>query len=217
MPALFAPSFAGVAEHRVLEIPMLLRRSARYLLVQRGFAGLIVLAGAAATFFFARSFGSHLGPGAQAAGVAVGAGFGTTLVWAGTRLQKRVRGRIDRAFFRRAYDVRQVLEDLAQRARGATSREDLAALLDHHVTTAPHPRWLAVLLQARDSPHRLARPRRRHPAPSRRSPRSSRSSSSSSAAPAWDLSPRGRGRHALGPLSALEPTAWCRSWDAMGG
>ena len=152
-------SFAyAVVKHRVLEIPVLLRRSARYLLVQRGFVGLLLLAGIAATSYFALSFGRRLGPGAQPAGIVMGAGFGTALVLAGTSLQKRVRGRIDQAFFRGAYDVRQILQDLAERARSATSREDLAALLVPHLTSALHPRSIDVFLESRQGTLARMRP-----------------------------------------------------------
>jgi phosphoserine phosphatase RsbU/P len=144
-------SFAyAVVKQRVLEIPVLLRRSARYLLVQRGSVGLLLLAGAVGTLFFAQAFGRRLGPGAQPAGIAMGAAFGTALVLTGTRVQRRVRGRIDRAFFRGAYDARHVLQDLAETARSARSREELAALLEHHVQSALHPRSLDVFLESRD-------------------------------------------------------------------
>src|SRR6267143_5371271 len=47
-------SFAyAIIKHRVLEIPLLLKRGARYLLVQRGFTVLLILASAALTLLFA--------------------------------------------------------------------------------------------------------------------------------------------------------------------
>jgi sigma-B regulation protein RsbU (phosphoserine phosphatase) len=138
----------AVVKHRVLEIPVLLRTSARYLLVQRGSIGLLLLLGVAATLSFAVSFGPRLGPGTEPVGIALGAGFGTVLIWAGTQVQRRVGERIDRAFFRSAYDAREILQDLAEKARGAASREELAALLEHHVTTALLPRSLAVYLES---------------------------------------------------------------------
>lgn len=144
-------SFAyAVIKHRVLEIPVLLRRSARYLLVQRGFIGLLLLLGIGTTLFFAHSFAQLLGPRTEAAAIALGTGFGTVLVWTGTQVQRRVRERIDRAFFRGAYDARHILEDLAEKARGATSREDLAILLEDHVANALFPASLAVYLEARE-------------------------------------------------------------------
>jgi len=128
--AVMPVSFAyAVVKHRVLELPVLLRRSARYLLVQRGSAGLLLLLGVAAAGFFSVAFGRALGPGRQAAAAGLGVGFGTVLVWTGTELHRRVRAQIDRAFFRSAYDARQILEELARRARIVASRRELADLL----------------------------------------------------------------------------------------
>jgi sigma-B regulation protein RsbU (phosphoserine phosphatase) len=196
----------AVVKQRVLEIPVLLRRSARYLLVQRGFVGLLLLAGASATLFFALSFGRRLGPGAQPAGIAMGAGFGTALVLAGTRVQRRVRGRIDRAFFRGAYDARQVLEDLAERARRATSREDLAALLEHHVRSALHPRSLDLFLESRDGALGLVRRGDRTPAGGDTlSPGLPILGELARRARPWEVPPGSEGSTALGPLATLGP------------
>src|SRR6185436_9716273 len=59
--ALFAiPLSLGyaVVKHRAMEIPVLLRRSARYLLVRRGLVTVAVVAGIATTLAFARLFDS---------------------------------------------------------------------------------------------------------------------------------------------------------------
>jgi phosphoserine phosphatase RsbU/P len=144
-------SFAyAVVRHQVLEIPVLLRHGARYLLVQRGFIALLVLLGLAATGLFAHALGRLLGPGMETAAVTVGTGFGTLLIVTGSRVQRRVRERVDRAFFRSAYDARQILQDLAEKARLATSRDDLAGLLEQHVTSALFPSSLVVYMEARD-------------------------------------------------------------------
>jgi sigma-B regulation protein RsbU (phosphoserine phosphatase) len=138
----------AVLKQRVMDVPVLLRRSARYLLVQRGALGLLVLLGFGSTLAFADSVAGYLDPqSALPAAATVGVGFGTLLIVAGSRLHRRVRERIDRAFFRSAYDARHVLQDLAQRARLATSREDLAALIDDQVCTALLPRSLSVFLE----------------------------------------------------------------------
>ncbi|MGH9798662.1 MAG: PDZ domain-containing protein, partial [Candidatus Polarisedimenticolia bacterium] len=56
-------SFAyAVVKHRVLEIPLLLRRGARYLLVQRGFTLLLIVASAALTFLFAEWSSEYFDP-----------------------------------------------------------------------------------------------------------------------------------------------------------
>ena len=137
-------SFAyAVVKYRALEIPVLLKRSARYFLVQRGFVALILLAGVAATLLLARALSRYL-PEPSHAGVPVGAAFGIILVWGGTQMQSRVTRRLDRAFFRSAYDTRQILVDLAAKTRTASSREQLAELLRHEIVDALHPSTLAI-------------------------------------------------------------------------
>jgi len=154
----FPLSFAyAVAVHRVLEIPVLLRRSARYLLVQRGFTFLLSLVSIGLTLLFAMSFARYLQPIveiAQPAGIALGAVFGTALLWSGTQVHKRVSGQIDHAFFRSAYDARMILEDLAEKTRTATNRTELASLLERHLTEALHPRFVTVDLQPGEAPLR---------------------------------------------------------------
>src|SRR5208283_4520339 len=151
---LFPLSFAyAVVKHRVLEIPVLLRMSARYLLVQRGFTILLSLLSVGVVWIFAISFAHYLEPLTRAAlpsGLALGTAFGSVLLWTGTRVHKGVGGRIDRAFFRSAYDARMILQDLADKTRTATDRQELAALLDHHLNQALQPNSLAIYLETRD-------------------------------------------------------------------
>src|SRR5437867_1239067 len=147
-------SFAyAVVKHRVLEIPLLLRLGARYLLVQRGFTLLLVLASAALTLLFADwSSGllrERLNLGA-AAGTTLGAGFGILLVWTGTRVRTRVTQRIDRAFFRSSYDARQIMQALAEKTSAATTREELGAFLAGHIRQALHPSSLTIYLEDRN-------------------------------------------------------------------
>jgi sigma-B regulation protein RsbU (phosphoserine phosphatase) len=131
---LFPLSFAyAVVKHRVLEIPVLLRRSARYLLVQRGFTILLFLLSAGVVWIFALSFAHYLEPLTGAAlpgGLVLGTAFGSLLLWTGTRVHKRVGERIDHAFFRSAYDARMILQDLAEKTRTATDRRSLAVYLE---------------------------------------------------------------------------------------
>jgi len=152
---LFPLSFAyAVVKHRVLEVPVLLQRSARYLLVQRGFVLLLVLLSVAVTTAFALFFARYLQSLTAAAvpgGIALGTIFGTLLLWTGTRVHHDVGLRIDRAFFRSAYDARVILEDLVNRTRVATQRTELAALLEHHLKDALQPSWLAVYLETSEN------------------------------------------------------------------
>ncbi|HVP48265.1 MAG TPA: SpoIIE family protein phosphatase [Bryobacteraceae bacterium] len=150
---LFPLSFAyAVVKHRVLEIPVLLKRSARYLLVQRGFTVLLSALSIGLTVLFALAFPRYLQgatstDAAQPAAVALGAIFGTGLLWGGWRVHQKVSGKIDRAFFRSAYDARVILEDLAEKTRTATDSVELAHLLEGHLAEALHPSSLVVYLR----------------------------------------------------------------------
>jgi phosphoserine phosphatase RsbU/P len=152
---LFPLSFAyAVVKHRVLEIPVLLRRSARYLLVQRGFTILLSVVSVGVTLMFALSFARYLEPLTGAAvpgGITLGTAFGSLLLWTGTRVHKRVGESIDQAFFRSAYDARKILEDLAEKTRTATNRQELATLLDYHLNQALQPSSLVVYLETTDN------------------------------------------------------------------
>jgi serine phosphatase RsbU (regulator of sigma subunit) len=154
-------SFAyAVVKYRVLEIPLLLKRGARYLLVQRGFTILLVCAIAGLTLLFAAwapaLLEGRLGIGAGS-GVSLGAAFGILLVWAGARVSRRVTQRIDRAFFRGAYDARQILHALAEKTSAAANRDELGAFLADHIRRALHPRSLSIFLLARDGSLHVAR------------------------------------------------------------
>jgi sigma-B regulation protein RsbU (phosphoserine phosphatase) len=157
LPASFA--YAVVVD-RALDIPVLLKRSARYVLVKRGFAAVTVAVALGATALLAVAFSTLLSPRTPLAaptGLVVGAGFGALLVSAGMRLERRVASRIDRAFFRDAYDARQILEDLARHVREATDASALAVLLDAQLRQALHPRALAIYLEGEAGALRLER------------------------------------------------------------
>jgi phosphoserine phosphatase RsbU/P len=139
----------AVLKHRVLEIPVLLKRSARYVLVQRGFIVLLFIAAAVAIGLFSHIF-SRFFQAESNIGMALSAMFGIVLVWASSPVVKRGTERIDRAFFRSAYDARQVLENLVQKTRGARGRDKLAALLEGEINQALHPTSIAVYLEGND-------------------------------------------------------------------
>jgi sigma-B regulation protein RsbU (phosphoserine phosphatase) len=146
----FPLSFAyAVVKHRVLDIPVLLRRSARYFIVERGFAILIFVVSVAATLGLAQTFSSHFSAGSKAA-IPVGATFGILLISGATQVHRRVRTRLDRAFFRSAYDAQQILENLAAKTLTVSSREGLAELLHDQIRDALHPQSMFIYLRSRD-------------------------------------------------------------------
>lgn len=149
--SLFPLSFVyAVVKHRVLDIPVLLKRSARYLFVKQGFVlitavainAAILLFLAALTRFYGVPFNSVL-----TVGVVVGVVLGAIAVRASSYILGRITRKIDRAFFRSAYDARVILEDLAEKTRASTDRGELARLLEHHLQEALKPSSLAVYLK----------------------------------------------------------------------
>jgi sigma-B regulation protein RsbU (phosphoserine phosphatase) len=148
----------AVVKHRVMELPVLLRRSARYVLVRRGAVTVAVLLGIFVTFGFAalisRVF-TDVGEGAQRAGLVAGALFGGVLATAGQRLWRPAQERIDRAFFRGAYDARRIVEQLARDSRVATDRDALAHGIETALVIALQPEALYVYLRAPELPPRL--------------------------------------------------------------
>jgi sigma-B regulation protein RsbU (phosphoserine phosphatase) len=142
----FPLSFAyAVVKHRVMDIPVLLRRSARYFLVERGFAVLIFLLSIAITLWFGQAFARRFTAGPKAA-IPIGATLGVLLITGATQVHRQVRTRLDRAFFRSAYDSQQVLENLAATALSVTDRQSLAELLYQHIHEALHPMPLVIYL-----------------------------------------------------------------------
>jgi sigma-B regulation protein RsbU (phosphoserine phosphatase) len=151
--ALFAiPASLGyvVVKHRAMEIPVLLKRSARYLLVRRGLVTAALVLGIGATFGFARLFAQAAWideDTGSTAGLVVGSIFGGLLALVGGRVWAPAMDRLDRAFFRGAYDARHLLTTLAEQTRTATDRTTLAEMIDHTIVQALHPQTLLVYLR----------------------------------------------------------------------
>ncbi|HTP69039.1 MAG TPA: SpoIIE family protein phosphatase [Dongiaceae bacterium] len=147
---LYPLAFAyAIVKHRVLEIPALLRNSVRYLLVQRGYFVLLICGGLLAILLFARFFSGYFTGNSQY-GMAVSAAFGVALVWFSGPVVRRGTDRIDRAFFRSSYDARIILQDLAEKTRTVTDRNELAKLLQLHIQAALHPKSLGCYFEAED-------------------------------------------------------------------
>jgi serine phosphatase RsbU (regulator of sigma subunit) len=105
------------------------------------------------TFAFALSFSRYLQaftsvalPGA----IALGTVFGSVLLWTGVLVHNNVGRRIDRAFFRNAYDARVVMEQLLAKIHTVNNRDELAVLLEHHLQEALQPSSGAAYFESRD-------------------------------------------------------------------
>lgn len=144
---LFPLSFAyAVVRHRVMDVPVLLKQSARYLLVRRGFIFLLVL--------LALSVNLVLGIGLSrmfqmypALAMSIGGTFGIALAWISAPRVRRAAARIDRAFFRGAYDARVILQQLAQSVARIASKEELPPLIEKELQQALFPSSMAIYLR----------------------------------------------------------------------
>ncbi len=145
---LFPLSFAyAVVKLRVLEIPVLLKRSARFLMVQWGMHILGVTATITLILIFGRAFARQISAHPQVAMIPAFA-LGGLLLWLGMVVNERVKKRIDRAFFRSSYDARLILENLAEKTRTAGTRHELATLLQAEIKQALHPQTMMMYQSA---------------------------------------------------------------------
>ena len=153
----------AVVKDRVLEIPVLLKRSARYFMVQRGFVVLILLLETYVVFWvftdlsngLIRGFAVNLATGPKFhpidfSSYCVGLAAGLIFFFAYLQIVPRVTKRIDRAFFRGEYDARRILEDLAQQTMRINHPNDLATLLETEISQALHPAAIGVYLEGKD-------------------------------------------------------------------
>ena len=145
---LFPLSFGyAVVRHRVLELPVLLKRSARYVFVRRGFGVLLVLLALGANALFALSF-TRLFQVDEVLAISAGVGFGLALASISAPGVRRATLLIDRSFFRGAYDARVILEELAERIRTVDGQAELGALLEQQLRQALQPASIVAYFQA---------------------------------------------------------------------
>ena len=142
----------AIVRHQVIPIRLILSRSARYLLVSRGF--IIVQA---AVVFALLSFiltGSRmaaidrLGERADIVATMLATGLAIALL---TWVNQRVMPLIDRRFFREAYDAQQLLSDLGQEMRRVTTVEQLLGLAVAKIQHALHTENVTIFLRHRDT------------------------------------------------------------------
>jgi len=151
----------AVVVHRALEVPMLLRRSARYFLARYSFAAVMTVIAVWVPVRFAELTSRTLNFPTDAVlpfAMLLGVAFGMLWVVGAGEVERRIMPRIDRAFFRSVYDARQILEELAHRARLVASRGQLASLLNIQIHHALHPKSIAIYFEEAEGTLRLQDP-----------------------------------------------------------
>ena len=140
-------SFAyAIARHKVIPVSLIIRRSARYVLVSRGSA-MLVIAGVCAVMFFVMDALFRYAPPLSGRAVGIISGVLAIAVWSLTHSfhQRVIAPLIDRRFFREAYDARQILAELSQSVRTATDSRQLLELVCAKIQKALHVEKVTAL------------------------------------------------------------------------
>ncbi|MBO0862945.1 MAG: SpoIIE family protein phosphatase [Chloracidobacterium sp.] len=141
-------SFAyAIIRHQVIPVSLIIRRSARYVLVSRGAILLDMIAAALSvaavlTFVFNRIKPPVIVIGLVSAAVGV-------LTWkiaSGLR-DKYLRPLIDRRFFRQSYDAHQIIAELTRSLRGVTDLPRLLELVATKIRTALQTEYVTIYLR----------------------------------------------------------------------
>jgi len=147
--ALIPLSFAyAIVKHKVIPVSLMLRRGARYVLVSRGSVVLELVAVGGVLFLLMDKFFYWWRPksgrivGSISALVGIGA-------WVFFRcLHQRLIGpAVDRAFFRQSYDARQILAELAQSFRAASSLPQLLEQVATKIQSALQTENVVIFLR----------------------------------------------------------------------
>jgi sigma-B regulation protein RsbU (phosphoserine phosphatase) len=138
----------AIAKYRIFGIRLIIRRGLKYALVSRGFLiveGILIFL---ALYFAAGPLLAGLLPASGSNLASIGIAAATLGLLAGTRkVNKLVLPKIDRRFFRDAYNTQRILTDLGKAVRRLVSRPDrLLEKISSEITEALHPGHLAVFL-----------------------------------------------------------------------
>jgi len=141
-------SFAyAIVRHQVIPVSLIIRRSARYVLVSRGAILLDMIAvglsvTAVLTYIFSRLKPPVIVIGLVSAAVGV-----VTWKVAGGLRDRYLRPLIDRRFFRQSYDAHQIVAELTASLRGVTDLPRLLELVATKLRTALQTEYVTVYLR----------------------------------------------------------------------
>ncbi len=141
-------SFAyAILRHKVIPVSLIIRRSARYLLVSRGSILLEALAvGLVLAVLMNEFFRYHAWSGRT---VGIISAVVLVIVWQCTTVfnKRFIAPVIDRRFFREAYNAQAILADLMRAMRSLTDTRQLLELVVSRIQAALHAQNVNVFLQ----------------------------------------------------------------------
>jgi sigma-B regulation protein RsbU (phosphoserine phosphatase) len=138
----------AIVKYRIFGIRLIIRRGIKYALVSRGFLiveGILIFL---ALYFAAWPLLAELLPASGSNLASIGIAAATLGLVAGTRrVNKLVLPKIDRRFFRDAYNTQRILTDLGSAARRLVSQPDqLLEKVSSEISKSLHPDHLAIFL-----------------------------------------------------------------------
>src|SRR5215475_13328409 len=141
-------SFAyAIIRHQVIPVGLIIRRSARYVLVSRGAILLDMIAvGLSVTAVLTYVFSRVKPPVIVIGLVSAAVGVVTWKVASGLR-HRYLRPLIDRRFFRQSYDAHQIIAELTTSLRGVTDLSRLLELVATKLRTALQTEYVTVYLR----------------------------------------------------------------------
>lgn len=138
----------AIIRHKVIPISLIIRRSARYLLVSRGSAVLVIAGVCVIMFFLVDALFRYMRP-VSGRMVGIISAVLAIAVWnLSYSFHRRVIApQIDRRFFRESYDARQILSELASAVRSATDNRQLLEMVCARIQKALHVESVTVFLR----------------------------------------------------------------------
>jgi sigma-B regulation protein RsbU (phosphoserine phosphatase) len=147
----------AIVRHKVIPVSLIIRRGMRYLLVSRG-SIVVVMAGVSVLLYFVMdAIFFYLNPrSGKAVGVISGVIAVSAWLLAHAFHRRIVVPRIDRLFFRQAYDAQQIIAELAESLRTTTSLPKLLELVAQQIQSALHAANVTILLRDESGDYRSA-------------------------------------------------------------
>jgi sigma-B regulation protein RsbU (phosphoserine phosphatase) len=132
-----------IVVQRAMDVSVVVRQGLQYGLAKNGIKVIQVLLIVAAAYFVEKILSDQK---ADLILRLVGVAAGATAVWRISRRADKLRGWIDRRFFRETYNAEQVLSDLSDQVRGMVETRPLIETVAERISATLHVPQVAVLL-----------------------------------------------------------------------
>lgn len=132
-----------IVVHRAMDVRVVIRQGLQYMLARGGIRAMQIALFAIISIAAAAYLSRGVGPGR----VALVVGALVTIVAISRRFADRLRGWVDRRFFREAYEADAILSDLAQRVRTIVETGPLLETVGTRIAESLHVQTIVILLE----------------------------------------------------------------------